>query len=121
MSFPCPAAATSLLWLLCLPHTYTQTQTSLNQFDAVHPLLSAQETLYLYGRLRGVPEDQLADVVSYLCSRLTLDQDQQHTRPAKTYSGGNRRKLSVGVALIGFLKLFCPTVLGQCENLVSEL
>jgi len=40
-------------------------------------------------------------MVNYLAKRLTLDQDNQHHRPAQTYSGGNRRKLSVGVALIG--------------------
>jgi len=71
------------------------------QFDAVHPLMTAEETLSMFGRLRGVPEAKLPAMVQNLAKRLTLDQDNQHKRPAGTYSGGNRRKLSVGVALIG--------------------
>jgi len=71
------------------------------QFDAVHDLMSGEETLFFYGRLRGVPESRITEMVQHLCSRLTLDQDNQHKRAAGTYSGGNRRKLSVGVALIG--------------------
>lgn len=40
-------------------------------------------------------------MIAYLCSRLKLDQANQHKRPAGTYSGGNKRKLSVAIALIG--------------------
>jgi ABC-type multidrug transport system ATPase subunit len=71
------------------------------QHDAVHDLMTGEETLEFYGRLRGVPPHKLPAMVSYLAKRLTLDQDNQHKRPAGTYSGGNRRKLSVGIALIG--------------------
>lgn len=71
------------------------------QFDALHPLMTGQETLEFYGRLRGVPEERLSAMVTYLAERLTLNQDKQHLRPAGTYSGGNKRKLSVGIALIG--------------------
>ena len=71
------------------------------QHDAVHDLMTGEETLEFYGRLRGVPPHKLPAMVAYLAKRLTLDQDSQHKRPAGTYSGGNRRKLSVGIALIG--------------------
>lgn len=71
------------------------------QFDALHPLMTGQETLEFYGRIRGVPESRLKAMVKFLAQRLTLDQDNQHLRPAGTYSGGNKRKLSVGIALIG--------------------
>eukprot|EP00455_Lapot_gusevi_P047022 TRINITY_DN6288_c0_g4_i3.p1 TRINITY_DN6288_c0_g4~~TRINITY_DN6288_c0_g4_i3.p1 ORF type:complete len:421 (-),score=131.40 TRINITY_DN6288_c0_g4_i3:151-1230(-) len=71
------------------------------QFDALHELMTAQEHLQFYGRIRGVPEEKLDNMVSVLTSRLTLDQDMQHLRPAGTYSGGNKRKLSVAIALIG--------------------
>ena len=40
-------------------------------------------------------------MVDLLIKRLTLDLDDQHMRPAGTYSGGNKRKLSVAIALIG--------------------
>lgn len=52
-------------------------------------------------RRQGVPEDKLGLMVNLLIRRLTLDQDDQHLRPAGTYSGGNKRKLSVAIALIG--------------------
>jgi len=71
------------------------------QFDAIHELLTAQEHLEFYGRIRGVPEEKLLGMVDLLLKRLTLDQDGQHLRPAGTYSGGNKRKLSVAIALIG--------------------
>ena len=71
------------------------------QFDAIHELLTAEEHLYFYARLRGVPEEKLEEMVTLLTKRLTLDQDGQHLRPAGTYSGGNKRKLSVAIALIG--------------------
>ena len=71
------------------------------QFDALHDLMTAEEHLEFYARIRGVPEDKVSELVQYLIKRLTLDQDNQHTRPAGTYSGGNKRKLSVAIALIG--------------------
>jgi len=71
------------------------------QFDALHPLMTAEETLAMYARLRGFPENKIDGMIKYLCERLTLDQDNQHKRPAGTYSGGNKRKLSVAIALIG--------------------
>jgi len=69
------------------------------QFDALHDQLTAKETLQFYGRLRGVPEEKLGSMVNYLINRLTLNDCAE--RPAGTYSGGNKRKLSVAIALIG--------------------
>ena len=40
-------------------------------------------------------------MVERLCRRLTLTRGGQHRRPAGTYSGGNKRKLSVAIALVG--------------------
>jgi ABC-type multidrug transport system ATPase subunit len=67
----------------------------------LHDLLTAKEHLEFYGRIRGVPDEKLDGMVNLLIKRLTLDQDDQHLRPAGTYSGGNKRKLSVAIALIG--------------------
>jgi len=55
--------------------------------------------LQLYGRIKGVPEKDLAHFVDKMLDKLSL-------RPwadvvSSAYSGGNRRKLSVGIALIG--------------------
>jgi ABC-type multidrug transport system ATPase subunit len=71
------------------------------QFDALHELLTAEETLSFYARIRGVPERAIASLTQQMSERLTLTQDNQHKRPCGTYSGGNKRKLSVAIALIG--------------------
>lgn len=69
------------------------------QFDALYEHLTGEEHLFFYGRIRGVPESQLHKMVGYLIARLTLTPHAK--KPAGTYSGGNKRKLSVGIALIG--------------------
>jgi ABC-type multidrug transport system ATPase subunit len=73
------------------------------QFDALHQRLTGKETLEFYGRIRGIPEDRLPSMIEYLLGRLSLT--QYADVPAGQYSGGNRRKLSVGVALIGNPKI----------------
>ncbi|CAJ0584189.1 unnamed protein product, partial [Mesorhabditis spiculigera] len=68
------------------------------QFDALHMRLTTREQLVFYARIRGIPEHNIKQVVSSLLLSL-------HLRPyADTLtgdlSGGNKRKLSVAVALI---------------------
>lgn len=55
--------------------------------------------LRLYGRLRGVPAAQLEGMVDNLLQRLGLG--QYADRVCDSYSGGNKRKLSVAIALVG--------------------
>lgn len=69
------------------------------QFDALHDLLTGTEHLKFYGRIRGVPEASLEKMSRSLLEGLTLTEFAD--RPAGTYSGGNKRKLSVAIALIG--------------------
>jgi ATP-binding cassette subfamily A (ABC1) protein 3 len=69
------------------------------QFDALFDLLTGREHLFFYGRVRGVPAQRLPLMVDALLQRLTLDEFAD--RAAGTYSGGNKRKLSVAIALIG--------------------
>eukprot|EP00456_Euglypha_rotunda_P093803 TRINITY_DN9920_c0_g2_i2.p1 TRINITY_DN9920_c0_g2~~TRINITY_DN9920_c0_g2_i2.p1 ORF type:complete len:425 (-),score=71.84 TRINITY_DN9920_c0_g2_i2:9-1283(-) len=69
------------------------------QFDALIETLTGYETLSLYARIKGVPESQLEGYVKSVVNRIGL-KDYAH-RPCGGYSGGNKRKLSVGVALIG--------------------
>ncbi|XP_042198563.1 phospholipid-transporting ATPase ABCA1-like [Callorhinchus milii] len=73
------------------------------QFDAITKLLTAREHLMLYAQLRGVPEPEVARVAEWGIRKLGLV--NYADRPAGTYSGGNRRKLSTAIALIG-----CPAV-----------
>jgi len=69
------------------------------QFDALLPTLTAREHLTLYARIKGVPEEHLDVYVGDLIHELSLD--EYADKPAGGYSGGNKRKLSVGIALVG--------------------
>ncbi|KAJ7308251.1 hypothetical protein JRQ81_008776 [Phrynocephalus forsythii] len=69
------------------------------QFDAINDLLTGREHLVFYCRLRGIPEDEISRVVKWVLSALGLMQYAE--RPAGRYSGGNKRKLSTAIALIG--------------------
>ena len=61
--------------------------------------MTGREHLYMYGRLRGIPEYEVGNTVAELIERLGLA--QHANRLAGTYSGGNKRKLSTAIALIG--------------------
>lgn len=50
-------------------------------------------------RLRGVPSREVDKVVDWALKKLDLLQFAD--RPCRTYSGGNRRKISTAIALIG--------------------
>ncbi|XP_035882337.1 retinal-specific phospholipid-transporting ATPase ABCA4 isoform X4 [Phyllostomus discolor] len=71
------------------------------QFDAIDELLTGREHLYLYARLRGVPAEEIERVANWSIQSLGLS--LYADRLAGTYSGGNKRKLSTAIALIG-----CP-------------
>ncbi|CAL1591240.1 unnamed protein product [Knipowitschia caucasica] len=74
------------------------------QFDAINDLLTGQEHLEFYARLRGVPENEVTKVAEWGIQKLGLV--KYSNKPAGTYSGGNKRKLSTAMALIG-----CPPVI----------
>ncbi|MPC11276.1 ATP-binding cassette sub-family A member 17 [Portunus trituberculatus] len=69
------------------------------QFDAFMGDLTGVEMLQLMGRLRGMDERHLKTTVPNLVDRVGLTECA--LRPSSTYSGGNRRKLSTAMALIG--------------------
>jgi ABC-type multidrug transport system ATPase subunit len=70
-----------------------------SQLPRIAGLLTAREHLYMYGRLRGVQEHELTAIVDDLLLRLGLM--EYADRPSFGYSGGNKRKLSTAIALIG--------------------
>ncbi|XP_058274218.1 retinal-specific phospholipid-transporting ATPase ABCA4 [Hemibagrus wyckioides] len=74
------------------------------QFDAVDELLTGREHLYLYARLRGVPESEISRVAQWCVDKIGLSEYADLC--AGTYSGGNKRKLSTAIAMIG-----CPPLL----------
>jgi len=69
------------------------------QFDALLELLTVREHLELYARIKGVPEAQLDAVVSSKIKELDLV--QYSNKLAGSLSGGNKRKTSVALAMIG--------------------
>ncbi|XP_058240814.1 phospholipid-transporting ATPase ABCA1 isoform X4 [Hemibagrus wyckioides] len=71
------------------------------QFDAIDDLLTGREHLEFYARLRGVPEREVTTVAEWGIQKLGLV--KYSNKSAGTYSGGNKRKLSTAMALIG-----CP-------------
>ena len=98
------------------------------QFDAINDLLTGREHLALYSRLKGVSEADvpgvgrektfdmlymfLAKVIRWCLEKMALVEYSDTL--AGRYSGGNKRKLSTAIALIGqpqviFLVRFCRT------------
>ncbi|XP_042898603.1 phospholipid-transporting ATPase ABCA3 isoform X2 [Parasteatoda tepidariorum] len=69
------------------------------QFDALIDRLTGREILSLFARLRGMSRSGLVLRVNKLIKMIDL---QAHAdKQTRFYSGGNKRKLSVGIALIG--------------------
>ncbi|CAG9334830.1 unnamed protein product [Blepharisma stoltei] len=69
------------------------------QFDAISELLTAREHLRLYSDIKGIPKDRKEALVEEMIDQMDLRQYADIL--AGTYSGGNKRKLSVAIALIG--------------------
>ncbi|TRY77726.1 hypothetical protein DNTS_029105 [Danionella cerebrum] len=69
------------------------------QFDAINDLLTGREHLEFYAILRGVPEKEVCKVADWGIRKLGLM--KYVDKAAGSYSGGNMRKLSTAMALIG--------------------
>ncbi|KAJ6657074.1 hypothetical protein lerEdw1_002819 [Lerista edwardsae] len=69
------------------------------QFDALTELLTGREHLEFFALLRGVPEKEVSKVGEWAVRKLDLVKYAE--KYAGNYSGGNKRKLSTAIALIG--------------------
>ena len=69
------------------------------QFDAINQLLTGREHLQFYARIHGIPEKHVDQAAENGLRRLQLS--AYANRSAGGYSGGNKRKLSTAIALIG--------------------
>ncbi|KAG1962342.1 phospholipid-transporting ATPase ABCA1b [Pimephales promelas] len=69
------------------------------QFDAINDLLTGREHLEFYAILRGVPENEVCEVAEWGIRKLGLV--KYVDKNAGSYSGGNMRKLSTAISLIG--------------------
>ncbi|XP_062389786.1 uncharacterized protein abca12 isoform X5 [Sardina pilchardus] len=69
------------------------------QVDALDDLLTGEEHLYFYARIRGISKREMDRVVNYLLRKLELG--YHRNTPSENYSCGTRRKLSTALALVG--------------------
>ena len=69
------------------------------QFDALPDKLTVKETVALYARIRGVPAGRVQQCVQDMIKCMCLEAHQDQC--CEYLSGGNKRKLSTALALIG--------------------
>ncbi|XP_075680863.1 phospholipid-transporting ATPase ABCA3-like isoform X2 [Dermatophagoides pteronyssinus] len=73
------------------------------QFDVLFNHLTVQEHLWFYCKLKNIDDSKINDYIDKMIKMLDFV-DKRHNQ-AHTLSGGMKRKLSVGIALIGDSKI----------------
>ena len=68
------------------------------QFDSVFENLTVEHNLYFYGQLKGIKENFLNKIILIIMKKLDLYKFRDYL--SKDLSGGNKRKLSVGISII---------------------
>ena len=61
--------------------------------------MTVEEHLWFYAKIKGIPANRREEVIERAIKELHIE-DQRH-KPAGTLRGGNKRKLSVAIAIIG--------------------
>jgi ABC-type multidrug transport system ATPase subunit len=84
------------------------------QQDHVYDDLSVRDHLLFYARLKGVKRSFESGLVQYIAMLTELDGDPLH-KPASALSGGMRRRLSLGVSLIGNPRIWLLGPSSQAE------
>lgn len=69
------------------------------QFDAIIPELTGMETLKIFSLIRGIPKSEIYGNINKMAN--DLDFIQHLNKPLNAFSGGNKRKLSTCLALLG--------------------
>ena len=69
------------------------------QFDALLLDLTGRETIKIFSLLRGIPRCEINEITTKLANELGFHQHLD--KKIKAFSGGNKRKLSTALALIG--------------------
>lgn len=73
------------------------------QFDAVIPELTGAETLRIFSLIRGIPKREINENIKKMAHELGFEQHLK--KQLKAFSGGNKRKLSTCLALLGYPQL----------------
>ncbi|KAJ9468844.1 ABC transporter ced-7 [Diplonema papillatum] len=97
-----PTAGTSFLGGYNVASDTSRARTQLGycpQFDALLDLMTPLEHLRFYCALRGIPNDKVDRVCTAILRRLDLEPHQH--KECRKLSGGNKRKLSIGISLVG--------------------
>jgi ATP-binding cassette, subfamily A (ABC1), member 3 len=61
--------------------------------------MSVEEHLWFYAKIKGIPLNLHKDIIEVAIKELNLS--DHRLKPAGTLSGGNKRKLSVAIAIMG--------------------
>ena len=69
------------------------------QFDAIFELMSVEEHLKYYAMIKGIKPEKRTALINEKIDELNLT--EYRNNPAGSLSGGNKRKLSVAIALLG--------------------
>jgi len=69
------------------------------QFDAIFDYMTVKENLEFYANIKGIKKELIQDTVNELMTEMNLTEYEK--KISGNLSGGNKRKLSVAIAMIG--------------------
>lgn len=75
------------------------------QFDVLYDTLTVQQHLEMYSEIKGVAPNQIAAWSLHIAQKVSLHEPELYTRQANALSGGMRRRLSIGIALLSHPKV----------------
>ena len=61
--------------------------------------MTVEEHLWFYARIKGISKEKQSEIIETTIKEMSLTEHRQ--KPAGTLSGGNKRKLSVAMAITG--------------------
>ena len=61
--------------------------------------MTVEEHLWFYAKIKGIPAHKRHETIERAIKELSLTENR--SKPAGTLSGGNKRKLSVAIAILG--------------------
>ena len=73
----------------------------------LYDTLTVKEHLWFFGRLKGLTRDEAGGEIDKMMESIKLA--DKSTAQTRYLSGGMKRKLSLGLALIGKAKVRCPS------------